>query len=84
MDGVKLDGKDGGALLGGVCARVPSFTLVVREDCGKLLSGDNVGGVACGIVFSKSSALSRVEKVRFASSAGLDVSIRQMQSSGAG
>lgn len=39
------------------------------DELGKLGSGDNVDGAACGIVFSKSSALNRVEKVLFASSA---------------
>ena len=38
-------------------------------DDGNVVSGDSVGGVACGIVVSKISVLKTLENVRFASSA---------------
>jgi len=68
VEGVKLDGSAGGALLGGVCALVPSLTLLDRDEA-KFPSGDRACGMACGIVFSKSSARNNVENVRLASSA---------------
>lgn len=48
---------------------MPSWPWFECDDPGKLASGDSVCGAACGMVFSKSSALSTVEKIRFASSA---------------
>ena len=69
VEGVKLEGREGGGLFGGVCDRVLSRACPERDEPGILLSGDNVGGVTCGIVPSNNSALNNVEKVRFASSA---------------
>jgi hypothetical protein len=54
---------------GGVCERVGSCMVVLVEPEWIVLSGDRFGGVGCGIVESNISALSKVENVRFASSA---------------
>ena len=54
---------------GGVLALEGSLIVVECVEGGNVGSGDKEGGVACGIVFSKSSVRSTVEKVRFASSA---------------
>ena len=54
---------------GGVLALEGSLIVVECVEGGNVGSGDNVGGVACGIVVSKSSVLRTVENVRFASSA---------------
>jgi hypothetical protein len=56
-------------LLGGVRDLVGSWLVVECEEGSKFVSGERFGGVACGIVVSKISERSRVEKVRFASSA---------------
>ncbi len=72
MEGVKEAGKGVlDALLGGVCDRVGSLMVVECEEGGRVESGERFGGVGCGIVLSKISERSRVEKVRFASSAVL-------------
>lgn len=51
---------------------MPSWVLVGREGPDRPRSGDIVGGVACGIEPSKSSARSSVLYVRFACSAEVD------------
>lgn len=66
---MKLEGRDGGGLLGGVWDLVPLWVCVECAEPGKLASGDIVCGVACGMVFSKSSALNTRENLSFASSA---------------
>jgi hypothetical protein len=75
VDGVKEPGNDVlDELLGGVCDLVGSFMVVECEEESKVESGDRLGGVDCGIVVSKISDRSNVENVRFASSAGQEVS----------
>ena len=71
MDGVKEVGKEVlEGLLGGVRERVGSLIVVECDDDGSNAeSGDRFGGVGWGMVVSKSSARSKVENVRFASSA---------------
>lgn len=55
-----MGGKDGAGLAGGVWDLAPSCEAADREDPGRPCSGDMVGGVACGIEPSKSSARSNV------------------------
>lgn len=62
-------------LMGGVLDREGSFVVVECVEGGNVGSGDNVGGVGCGIEFSNSSERRRVENVRFASSA-VEISAR--------
>lgn len=70
VEGVREGGTgEAEPLFGGVCDRVPSLVLMC-DDGGKTFSGDRAGVVVCGTDPSKSSARSKVEKVRFASSAG--------------
>ena len=71
VDGVMLAGgkDDDEALVGGVLDLVGSLMVVESVEEGKVGSGDKAGGVGCGIVVSKSSERSKVEKVRLASSA---------------
>lgn len=69
VEGVKEAGKGVLEALGGVCDRVGSLIVVECEDGRRLWSGERFGGVACGIVESNNSERSRVENVRFASSA---------------
>ena len=57
------------ALVGGVLDLDGSLMVVECVELGKVRSGDREGGVGCGIDVSKSSERSRVENVRFASSA---------------
>ena len=72
VEGVKEAGKGVlDALLGGVCDRVGSLMVVECEEGNRVESGERFGGVGCGMVLSKISERSRVEKVRFASSAVL-------------
>lgn len=56
-------------LFGGVRDRVGSLTVVECDEGSNVGSGDRFGGVGCGIVVSKISDRSKVENVRFASSA---------------
>jgi hypothetical protein len=68
VDGVNVDGiEDAGPLLGGVCDRGPSRAPAPRV--AEPNSGDRLKDPAWGTEFSKSSARSKVEKVRLASSA---------------
>ena len=70
VEGVKEAGNDVlVVLLGGVWDRVGSFIVVECEESINVESGERFGGVGCGIVVSKISERSNVEKVRFASSA---------------
>ena len=71
VEGVMLAGgrDEVDPFTGGVLALEGSLIVVECVEGGNVGSGDNVGGVACGIVVSKSSVLRTVEKVRFASSA---------------
>ena len=71
VEGVMLAGgsDEDGPFTGGVLALDGSLIVVECVEGGNVGSGDNVGGVACGIVVSKSSDLRTVENVRFASSA---------------
>lgn len=70
VEGVREDGNEVlDELLGGVCDRVGSCIVVECEEGSRVGSGERFGGVGCGIVLSKISARSSVEKVRFASSA---------------
>lgn len=70
VDGVREDGRElVEALFGGVRDLVESRMLAECDAVDKVCSGDILGGVACGIEPSKSSARSSVENVRFASSA---------------
>ena len=68
MEGVRLAGgtDDDETCEGGVLDRVGSLAVVAWLE---MRSGERLGGVGCGTVLSKSSERSRVEKVRFASSA---------------
>jgi hypothetical protein len=78
VEGVKEAGSDVlVTLLGGVCDRVGSFIVVECDEGNKVVSGERLGGVACGIVVSKISERSNVENVRFASSAAKMVSCCQ-------
>lgn len=74
VEGVKDAGSDVLEGLGGVCDRVGSFIVVECDEGNKVGSGDKLGGVGCGIVVSKISERSKVENVRFASSAAYLVS----------
>jgi hypothetical protein len=75
VEGVREDETGaGGGPLGGVCDLVPSCTLVACDDRATLCSGDRLEGVSCGMEPSNNSARSKVEKVRFASSAEILVS----------
>lgn len=70
VEGVMETGRDElEELLGGVCDRVGSFTVVECDVCSRLASGEWFGGVDWGIVLSNISARSNVEYVRFACSA---------------
>jgi hypothetical protein len=70
VEGVKETGSDVlEPLLGGVRDLVGSWLVVECEEGSKELSGERLGGVGCGIVVSNISERSRVENVRFASSA---------------
>lgn len=71
VDGVILAGGNDAEELftGGVLALEGSLIVVECVDEGNVVSGDSVGGVACGIVVSKISVLKTLENVRFASSA---------------
>lgn len=71
MEGVILAGGNDAddPFTGGVLDLEGSFMVVECVEGGSVGSGDNVGGVACGIVVSNSSVRKIVENVRFASSA---------------
>ena len=71
VEGVILAGgkDDVDPVTGGVLALEGSLMVVECVEGGIVGSGDNVGGVACGMVVSKSSVRNTVAYVRFASSA---------------
>ena len=77
VDGVKEAGSEGfEALLGGVCDLVGSCIVVECDEGSSVGSGERLGGVGWGIVVSKISERSKVENVRFASSAMNVISAR--------
>ncbi len=83
VDGVREAGNEVlEELFGGVCDRVGSFIVVECEDGNIVGSGERFGGVGCGIVVSNISARSKVENVRFASSAVDLISLCSLDHSG--
>ena len=75
VDGVIVGGRDGAGAAGGVCDLVPSYDVALRAEAGNEGSGDIMGGVACGIEPSNSSARRRELYVRFACSAVWRISL---------
>jgi hypothetical protein len=78
VEGVRETGsEEAGPLLGGVRDLVGSW-LVVELLGSNVVSGERFGGVGWGIVVSNNSDRSKVEKVRFAVSADINVSLKMV------